>query len=910
MKKIFIPLLLLIIIGGSTLLYWYVLRGMLQDYPEAAKAIPEDAYLVYKGEKFRKTYETFKKTPLAQGLKALPAFDTLNQTYKQLDSFITGSQTLGKFINQHPLHLSLHNVSVDEINLLGLLQTESLNTASQFQSFIQKNCRNCRFQKRQMRGFVIVDVKQPSTQKPLLTYTVMDGILVISPNAVLVEDAVRQFGKTKAGKDQVNAPLEALAQSQKTEQLLVNFEALPQFLGTFTNYKSRDFLDRHGLLPGYAIYEILLQQEYLQLHGTYRGKEKGPLLELVQQQSPKASQIPKVLPFRTAFFQSFRMPDPQAYLRALREHASKNDQQLAFNHYKDSLENELDFSIQDDFLPILGDELALAVNEPVSQSFKQNVFLTMHAEDAKTKLKQLKALKAKAEADKHSTTSPIEYRGRRINRLPLGGIFPFLFGEFFNTIRSPFFTRIGDFILFGKAPETLKRVIDDYEAGQTLASSSHFTRLQEHLVSEDHIAFYLNPDRAIMLPLNYLKSSLKGPYRQNFNFYKQYGGLVFQLVKEEPHFFSQVTLQKASESSVSNTALIWEQKIDTSLTQPPQIVINHENEKKEIFLADADRKIHLMNNSGSILWTKSFKEPVMGTVDQVDLYENDNLQYVFATQNNLQLVDRKGRDVASFPISLSAPASTELVSYDYEGSKDYRYFIGCKNRKVYGYYANGNPLGGWSPKKLKASLDHPIKYFQYKGRTYLFGVTQQGHFYLWQKDGEREFMKDFNTRFSANFEMHFGDTDSTTYLAAPDTAGKMRFVNLNGDTSTLHLGNFKGDYHFDFKDFNQDDRQEFIFSQGTTLKAFQRDSAKAYSLTLADSIAYAPQFHKIDGKPYVGYTSANTGQIFLVDLEGTFYPGFPLKGSTPFKINDINKDGELELVVAGKDGRIYLYKLK
>ncbi len=908
MKKFSITFLIITIIVGLGALYWFLIRGMVKDYPSPARVIPEDAFLVYKGQKFRNTYETFRETPLAQEISDHPKFDSLNQQFDHLDSIISQSKALANFLHQKSLHISLQNVSVDEISLLGALQTKSLNPLDAFKTIIEKNGPDCSFKSRQLNNYQVIDVVSNKSQsKTILTFSAIEGILLVSPNALMVEDAIRAFNQKKG--ESLSGIYQAIANHDKPERLFVHFDNLPVFLKTFSSYKTREFLSSHRVLPGFASYEILFQEETLQLHGNYRFKNNSPLLREIQKNQPQASQLPNIVPFRTAFFHSFQFSNAKTYYESLKNSYKKQDRFLKFKHYKDSLENQKDFSIKEDFLPILGQEIALVVNEPVSSDFSRNLFLAMHAQNAPEKINKLQALKKKLEKGSPSTTATSDYRDYTINRLPLEGIFPFLFGDFFKGIQAPFFTRLGDFILFANATGTLKRIIDDYEAGQTLAASSHYTRLKEHILSESNMYFYLNPNRANMLPLNFLKPSLKGPFRKDFPYYNKLGGVVFQLVKEGKNFFSQITIQKASETT-DNTAKLWQQKLDNPLAQPPQIVDNHENQQKEILLTDSAHSIHLMNNSGSILWKKSFNEPIMGPSDQIDLYKNGNLQYVFATKNHLQLVDRKGRDVASFPISLSAPASTELVAFDYNNNKNYQYFIGCQNKNVYGYYAAGNPLGGWSPQSLEAPLDHPVKYFQYGGKIYLYGVSRKGTFYLWNKNGETAFKRKFKTRFPNHFKIHFGEADSTTYMASPDTSGMTHFVYLDGDTAKQRYGNFKGNHYFHLKDFSRNGKKDFIFSMGTSLKGFHRDSTKAFSLTMADTLSYPPQFFTINEKPYIGYVSQQTNQIFLVDQEGTFYPGFPLKGSTPFSIDDINNDGELELVVGGKNGVVYLYKLK
>ena len=68
------------------------------------------------------------------------------------------------------------------------------------------------------------------------------------------------------------------------------------------------------------------------------------------------------------------------------------------------------------------------------------------------------------------------------------------------------------------------------------------------------------------------------------------------------------------------------------------------------------------------------------------------------------------------------------------------------------------------------------------------------------------------------------------------------------------------------------------------------------------------QFFKFAGNTNrIGYTEKGANQIYLINTGGEIVDGFPLYGSTPFSIGDMNKDGNYNLVVGGDDGFVYTY---
>ena len=65
-----------------------------------------------------------------------------------------------------------------------------------------------------------------------------------------------------------------------------------------------------------------------------------------------------------------------------------------------------------------------------------------------------------------------------------------------------------------------------------------------------------------------------------------------------------------------------------------------------------------------------------------------------------------------------------------------------------------------------------------------------------------------------------------------------------------------------------------------------------------------------NGKPAIGINSVSSNKIFLINNNGMLMKGFPVKGSTPFSIDDLNNDGKNYLVTGSRDGNIYVYSIE
>ena len=105
-----------------------------------------------------------------------------------------------------------------------------------------------------------------------------------------------------------------------------------------------------------------------------------------------------------------------------------------------------------------------------------------------------------------------------------------------------------------------------------------------------------------------------------------------------------------TESNNDEDNLKFEINLANDIILGPIIVKNHINNKNEIIVQDSENKIHLINSDGQVEWTKKINGKILKEIHQIDTYKNGKLQYVFNTENNLFVIDRKGRNVGRFPL--------------------------------------------------------------------------------------------------------------------------------------------------------------------------------------------------------------------------------------------------------------------
>ena len=153
-----------------------------------------------------------------------------------------------------------------------------------------------------------------------------------------------------------------------------------------------------------------------------------------------------------------------------------------------------------------------------------------------------------------------------------------------------------------------------------------------------------------------------------------------------------------NEPSNSLIDLKFVSSIPNDIVLGPLIVKNHINNTNEIIIQDSKNILYLINSRGQVEWTREIDGKIIKEVNQIDSYKNGKLQYVFATEKSLNLLDRKGRDVGKFPLKFKDKITSPVSVFDYDKNKNYRLLI-TQNNELFMFDSKGNRVRGFDYNK-------------------------------------------------------------------------------------------------------------------------------------------------------------------------------------------------------------------
>ena len=153
---------------------------------------------------------------------------------------------------------------------------------------------------------------------------------------------------------------------------------------------------------------------------------------------------------------------------------------------------------------------------------------------------------------------------------------------------------------------------------------------------------------------------------------------------------------------------------DTTVTVPTGEfkVMNSATGKINTLYQNSHLSICLKDENGKDKWGIPFKYTFCGYVKEIDFYKNDKLQYLFAADSKLYLIDRLGRFVGGTPVDIGKKIAVGPEVYDFEGTRDYSAMVLFKDNTVGLFTLDGKPSPTWkgitSDETIK-SLPEPLE---------------------------------------------------------------------------------------------------------------------------------------------------------------------------------------------------------
>ena len=304
----------------------------------------------------------------------------------------------------------------------------------------------------------------------------------------------------------------------------------------------------------------------------------------------------------------------------------------------------------------------------------------------------------------------------------------------FTKISQPDFPRL--FIPEGmsKFPATYYKVEQNslWLANQYIPENVLRKITQRTADSKAFYTYYINGKKFI----SFLQNDIKTAYKKDLsNTFSKLGKLLLEIDQDSVHL--QLSLQSADLAAIIPDTLSVT-PLPEKASKAARVVINHYTQQKEFILQDEKTRLMLLSDSGEMLWRNAVWQHTVGDVSQVDVYNNEKLQYAFISDGKIHVYDRLGRKVNGFPMNLPTYFEAKyLLPVRLKNDKEQRFLVAGvipgktvkKDARLYLFNRYGGIARSWNPRKLESALATPPVYLEENGKVYILTLLENGSLY-------------------------------------------------------------------------------------------------------------------------------------------------------------------------------------
>lgn len=461
-----------------------------------------------------------------------------------------------------------------------------------------------------------------------------------------------------------------------------------------------------------------------------------------------------------------------------------------------------------------------------------------------------------------------------------------LSNSFASPLKVEFSAQLDDFILFAENETFLKQLIGNYLDGATLARDLNFKNAKMSLADESTFLWLGKTENLA----SHWKSNLNTKAWESIEM-DQYPIALLQGVSESGFVQMYFTLQKNNpEQKKNSVSQQYTFSTDAPVKRAPQWVKNHRNKTMDIVIQDEKNVLYLFSNTGKLFWKKQLPGPIIGVIEQVDLYKNRRLQLAFRTPDRFMILDRNGNIVPPFDINIEGTAPQHLSVFDYDLNRDYRFLL-SQGKSVKMYDNRGRLVSGFQLKSVNQPLQHPAKHIRIGTKDFIVIQEVTGKVRILNRQGKDRVILKSNLKTSDNPIFEYRSTFSGT-----THTGDFFQIDTNGNIITQPLG-------------LQSDHQIDMTSKSIVTLSENKLDIKGIPVLLPFGRYTPPKIYYLNNTIYIVLTDLDSQKVYAYYSNGMAVGGFPVYGSSSIDLTNSDDDSALEMLVQSEPNSFMIYQI-
>ena len=491
MKKIGLIILALAI--GTSGYFAYKIGNKETQFVEAMSIIPNDAIYILESSNPIENWNTFSTSTLWTFLKTHPTLAEITEEANYLDSVINDNRTILKLLDNRQFHMSAHMISKKDYDFLFLIDLQNASKLELIPLLLKTITSKTDFEltEEEYKRVKVVALKDLKNGDELFISQIKNH-LAISYSGILVLNAIEKSASENIAVAAKFAEVEKRTDNNGLARLYLNYTYLDEYIKLYADIET-DLLESLSSSFCYTGLDMELDDNFAILEGHTSLPDSVEQFSLLLQKYGNAEfEFDQVISARTAYLQAIGINKFKEFYQQVLLLRSKESVK-EYEALKNKIETVLGLSLEKDVLSWIGNEIILAQNVPNYLHRNEDDLLVAikayNVDFAREKLQLVqKAIKRRTPAK----FKKLKYKAYDIYYLDIKVFFNVFFGKAFRKITKPYYTIVGEYILFSNNPKSLVSALEDYENGYVLAKSESFLQVKDKMPNRSTLFTYIN----------------------------------------------------------------------------------------------------------------------------------------------------------------------------------------------------------------------------------------------------------------------------------------------------------------------------------------------------------------------------------------------------------------------------------
>ncbi len=513
------------------------------DNIQSIYLVPKDAVFIIETQEPIDNWEAITESNTWKHLQKNTYFKNLTGHLNALDTIFKHQKSILDRIGNRELLISAHVFAPKKYDFFYVVDLQKLSKLNIIKDHLNTFASsNFKINNRKYHNHEILEIYD-KTERETLYISFIKNQLVASYTHLLVEQSIDQYAEPQIGRNLNYIEVKKDIGYSDMFRLYFQYDYLDDYLNVFSS-KPNELVTTITNSLNWSGFHFDLDDNHIIANGVTNTKEKAaPYLKALQNSGKGKRSIPEIAPNETAFYLSFSFDSFSKFYENFETILQEDAEQ--FKSYLDGtekVENLLDINLKEDFMSWIDDEIALLQLPSSVSNSRKNIALVLKADDVDEAEEHLDFILKQIKKKSPIKFKEVNYKGYDINFMSIKGFFKILLGKLFKDIEKPYFSIIEDYVVFSNDPNTIKTIIDKYEAKETLEHFEAFKDFNAQFDKRSSIFAFVNTPTMYNSIYDFVDYNKKQNLKLNKDYFICFPQIGFQFSPDEDLFDSKLII--------------------------------------------------------------------------------------------------------------------------------------------------------------------------------------------------------------------------------------------------------------------------------------------------------------------------------------------------------------------------------